>query len=286
MILPYAGSLSAVSVDPVEKKPLYHFYPGSQIFSVGFFGCSLSCPFCQNWNISKTIPDSSVIPSTSPAELINQAVKSGSRGIAYTYSEPLVHFEYIKACAVLAHEKGLYNVLVSNGFLEREPAQEILSLMDGCNIDLKSFNPAYYRKTLKGELEPVKDFIRSASSMTHLEVTTLIVPEDNDDMEELEQLFSFLGGINPDIPLHLSAYYPSWKYTRQGTENETLLKAAALAKKSLNWVYIGNTSLPQDTICPDCSTTLIDRRGYKTKNIALDSNSKCRECGCKIPVIL
>lgn len=275
--LPYNGVLSAVSADPIEKKPLYHYHPGERIYSVGFYGCSLSCPFCQNYNISKEFGKPASLP-VEPADAARAAADSGSFGIAYTYSEPIVHYEWVLETAAEASKLGLKNVLVTNGYINDSPADKLLDSIDALNVDLKSFNPDFYRFELKAELDPVLNFIQKAAGKCHLEVTTLIIPDKNDSEEEIKQSAAFLASINPDIPYHLSAYYPSYKYTAPPTSPGLLMNLAEAALTSLNYVYTGNIAGGvSDTLCPECGRVLIKRSGYATRITGL-KNGRCL-CG-------
>ncbi|NOY08364.1 MAG: AmmeMemoRadiSam system radical SAM enzyme [Spirochaetes bacterium] len=282
--IPFYGRISSYASDPVEKKPLYHFYPGRSIVSVGFVGCSLRCPFCQNYTIS-TRTDTPT-EYLSPDELVNAALREHSLGIAYTYSEPLVHFEYVVDTAKKAHEKGLKNVLVSNGYINEEPADELLNFIDAANIDLKTFNPDFYRKELGGNLEDIKRFIKQAAGRIELEVTTLVIPGRNDSSGEIESIVKFLAGINPDIPYHLSCYYPTYKYTVPPTPPSLVKKLAEVSKKYLNYVYLGNVGLLEtNTYCPECRNLLVRRRGYSVSVPGL-TNGVCKKCGIKIPIVM
>ena len=282
LALPYYGRLSAVAVDPIEKKPLYHFYPGSKILSIGFVGCSLQCPFCQNYSISQSTDRGEQY--IGPEELVEIAQDRGSFGIAYTYSEPAIHIEYALEAADLARRKGLKNVLVSNGYLNPGPADDLLEFIDAANIDLKCFNDEFYQKEIKGQLEPVLEFIRKASKKTRLEVTTLIIPGKNDSNREMEEISSFLADLNPDIPLHLSCYYPAYKYTIARTQYDMVEHLAGIARKNLRFVYLGNVGLKEtNTYCPSCGELLIRRSGYATKILGIQDGS-CGNCGREIPI--
>lgn len=284
LALPYYGALTAVALDPVEKKPLYHFYPGSRILSLGFLSCNLSCPFCQNWEISQTTDAD--IRFVATETLISMAKEAGSIGIAFTYSEPLIHFEYVSAVAAAARASGLKTVLVSNGFLQEAPSREILSLMDAANIDLKAFSPETYRRTLGGELESVKKFISIAASLVHLELTCLLVPGMNDSDEEIEAMSAWIGGIGSEIPLHISAYRPAWKSKLPATKPQSVFRAVERAKKKLAYVYSGNVSgRDDDTRCPSCAALLLSRNGYVSRVEGL-SDGRCAACGRKIPIFV
>jgi pyruvate formate lyase activating enzyme len=258
-------------VDPIEKKPLYHWRPGSSVFSVGFAGCNLRCPFCQNWHISQSAGAAGrVIP---PAELVDEAVRSGCGQIAYTYSEPLVHFEYLLDCMEKARRAGIANILVSNGCVNEGPASEVLALTDAANIDLKSFSSETYAKTLGGDLRAVLNFIQSAVRLgVHLEISTLVVPGLNDSEKELDDAAAFIAAL-PGIPWHLSAYHPDWKWDAPPTKPGALIQIARRARdrqpRLRNFVYIGNSAAPAfrpgtacefwDTVCPACGAVLVRR---------------------------
>ncbi|AEJ61472.1 Radical SAM domain protein [Spirochaeta thermophila DSM 6578] len=241
LTLPYYGKISSIALDPIEKKPLYHFHPGSVILSIGFFGCSFKCPFCQNFEISQEYRTYLRTALEIPTDrLIHQAKAYHSIGIAYTYSEPLIHFEYVMEVAVEARRHGLKNVLVTNGYINPEPADELLEVVDAANVDLKSFNDEFYRKEIKGSLEPVLAFIEKAAKKIHVEVTTLLIPGKNESEEEVRSIARRLAGIRKDIPLHLSAYFPRYKYTIPPTPRATVYRAVEIAKEYLDYVHAGN----------------------------------------------
>ncbi|MDR1971180.1 MAG: AmmeMemoRadiSam system radical SAM enzyme [Treponema sp.] len=284
--LPYAAYVTAAAWDPIEKKPLYHFRPGVWIFSLGFAGCNLRCPFCQNWQISQLRgrgrPQGRELQPEEALVLAEAEPPSGAAGgntpsatakqIAYTYSEPLIHFEYLKTCMELAHCRGIANVLVSNGCIEIEKAREILPLVDAANIDLKCFSEKTYRDILGGNLETVLEFIRAARGCgVCLELTTLVVPGLNDSDAELDRCAEFIAGLEADggrpLPWHLSAYHPGYRWEAPPTDPAALLRAAARARKSLPFVYPGNIPGEEnDTACPHCGAVLIRRRGYRVES--------------------
>ena len=280
--LPFYGVLSAVSTDPIEKKPLYHFYPGSSIFSVGFYGCSFRCPFCQNFRIAQFTPQGNY-RTTQPKELVQQALKQGAGAIAYTYSEPLVHFEWMLETAKLARKKGLKNVLVSNGFINPAPADELLEVLDAANIDFKSIQPEFYRDIVGGNVEPVVAFLKKAAEKIHLEVTTLIIPGYTDSINEIREISQFISGMDSDIPLHLSCYYPAYKFDAPPTDPSTVFNLAETAREYLNFVYPGNVGLREvDTECTQCGNVLIRRRGYQVEMPGIENDS-CSTCGQPVP---
>jgi pyruvate formate lyase activating enzyme len=283
LVLPYYGCISSLAVDPIEKKPLYHFHPGSRILSAGFVGCSFHCKFCQNWVISQTTDAGTRYMS--PASLVEEARRQGSFGIAYTYSEPLVHAEYVMDTARLAHAAGLKNVLVSNGFLNPGPADEILGLMDAANIDLKGFDEQFYRIETGGSLAAVQRFLMQAAGRVHLEVTTLVIPGRNDDPAQIEGIARFVASLGKDIPLHLSAYHPDYKYSIPATTSASIRDLAGLARRHLHFVYVGNLGPEEsDTLCASCGAVMVKRRGYK---VSVDgvSGGACSSCGSAVPIV-
>lgn len=281
--LPFYGAISSIAVDPIEKKPLYHFHPGSSILSVGFVGCSFRCGFCQNWHISQsTDADTRFV---APEDLVKLAAREGSFGIAYTYSEPLVHFEYVLDSARLARKAGLKNVLVTNGYLNPVPTDELLPFVDAANVDLKAWDPEFYRRETGGKLEEVKRFIAEAAGRIHVEVTTLIIPTKNDDPAQVEGIAGFIAGIDPAIPLHLSAYHPQHRYTLPPTPAGTVRRLAEAARKHLKHVYVGNLGAePSDTACSACGTVLVRRIGWHVEVTGI-RDGKCARCGAKTPIV-
>lgn len=280
--LPYFGMLSAIAVDPIEKKPLFHFYPGKPIFSVGFYGCSFRCPFCQNYRISQEVDKSG--QRVTPENCVGLALQHDSFGIAYTYSEPLVHFEYVVQTSEIGREAGLKNILVTNGYLNPKPTKELLKVTDAANVDLKSFNDDFYREELGGSLNPILRFIEAAAASIHLEVTTLVIPGKNDSPEEISEIARFLSSVNRGIPLHLSAYYPTYTYVIDATPPETIRRLAEVASEYLDYVYPGNISGPSDTLCPSCGATVIRRRGYNIDITGLKDGC-CTSCGTRLPIL-
>jgi pyruvate formate lyase activating enzyme len=237
------GKLTALALDPIEKKPLYHFYPGSRILSVGSYGCNLNCPFCQNCDISMAGGDEIKTARITCGELVEKALSvmdRGNIGIAYTYNEPLIGYEFVRDCAALAKQRGLKNVAVTNGYICEEPLRELLPLIDAFNIDLKGFTEEFYHK-LRGDLETVKRSIEIASEKCHVEVTTLIVPGENDSEEEMERLSGWLAGVSPEIPLHISRFFPRWHMQdRNATPVKQVYRLAEIARKKLKYVHEGN----------------------------------------------
>lgn len=236
------GKLTAIALDPIEKKPLSRFMPQSKILSVGSYGCNLRCPFCQNHRISMS-DDKIATIKTSPAELAQKAVElsdKGNVGVAYTYNEPLIGYEFVRDCSVEVRKRGLVNVLVTNGYICERPLRELLPYIDAMNIDLKSFSGVFYRK-IDGDLESVKQTISIAQESCHVEITTLIIPGENDSENEMEQLSLWLSSLDPNIPLHISRFFPQYKWTHlPPTPVETIYSLAETARKKLQHVFIGN----------------------------------------------
>jgi pyruvate formate lyase activating enzyme len=286
------GLCAAAHWDPVEKKPLYHFYPGRPILSLGTLGCNLDCRFCQNWTLARGNPESHVGGrDLTPGRVLEMLQREGSPdkvlGVAYTYNEPTVWYEFVFDTASLLHEHGYRNVMVTNGFISREALEELLPLMDAFNIDVKAFSDSFYREYCRGMRRPVLEAVELAASASHVEITCLLIPTLNDDPVELELLCDWLAGINPDIPLHFSRYFPQYQLDLPPTPVETLQQAREIALRKLNYVYLGNVELPgaADTCCPRCGATLVRRRGYQTFLDGL-AGPLCRNCRTAIRIIL
>lgn len=236
-----SGCITSLALDPIEKKPFAQFHPGSHILSLGSFGCNFHCDFCQNAMISQ---ESHVeYEVLTPQEIVNLALRlsdeQGNIGIAYTYNEPLMSYEFIYDCAKLAHEHGLKNVVVTNGAISSKYLMELLPYIDAMNIDLKAFTPAFYEK-IGGNLELVKENILLCSTYTHVELTTLIIPGRNDDEQEMIQMASWIASISKDIPLHITRYFPRYQCHIPATEKDKIEHLCEVARSYLNYVYKGN----------------------------------------------
>lgn len=283
------GQITSWNVDPIEKKPLYHYYPGRNIFSVGTFGCNFHCGFCQNWEIAHgESPVTREITTDALVEIALEAEnKSGSIGIAYTYSEPMIWYEFVYDTAKTAHQKGLKNVLVTNGFVQKEPLQELLPFVDAMNIDVKSFTDDFYRKTCGGRLEPVLKTVELAQKSCHVELTNLVVPGMNDSDQEITDLVDWIASLDPGIPLHFSRYFPCYQFDKPPTPLKTLARVLEIARKKLKYVYIGNAweMNENDTFCPRCGNLLIKRFGYGVDIKGLEGN-KCLNCGHETRVVV
>lgn len=278
------GKVIAVHVDPVEKKPLYHFLPGQKAYSVAAAGCNFRCGFCQNWRISQLSKDwQGDFPGQklSPREIIEQALAQNCPVIAYTYTEPTVFFEYAFDTACLANKREIRNVFVTNGYQTPETIEKMTGVIEAANIDLKSFRDKYYREVCGARLEPVLESIRRLKQAgLWIEITTLVVPGRNDSTEELEDIAAFIAEVDQDIPWHLSRFYPNYQMSDgQPTPLDKLEEAAEIGRQAgLNYIYLGNVpgESYSDTVCPGCQKVVIERRGYKTTSY-LEQN-QCPEC--------
>ena len=280
------GEVTGYGLDPIEKKPLYHYHPSEQILSLGTKGCNLKCPFCQNWHISQQ-PEG---PSRymSPEDAVETAVRDGSFGISYTYTEPLIWIEYVMDTAKLAQEHGLKNVLVTNGFINPEPLEELVPLVDAANIDVKSFDPDFYKKISKGQLEPVLKTCERVVKDWHIEVTHLIVPfkPEEELLSDIANMCDWVAEkLGKGVPFHLSRYFPNYHFDLPPTTLELMKKAMKIASERLDSVYLGNVVLDEgnDTFCPGCGAILVERTGYNTRIRNL-KDSRCGKCGQSISV--
>jgi len=282
------GEVIAAHVDPIEKKPLYHFLPKTTSFSIATIGCNFRCPFCQNWQISQAtkrgerfISDHKLMPQ----EVVSQAKSHGCQSISYTYTEPTIFFEYAYDSAKLAKQEGLSNIFVTNGYMTKEALETINPYLDACNVDLKSFREEFYAKVCQGQLQPVLDSIRLMKKLNiWVEVTTLVVPKENDGEEELSQIARFIADVDPDIPWHISRFHPNYKFTDSvATPLDTLRKAFTIGKKEgLHYIYIGNVlEESEDTVCPYCGQVLIRRHGFHVESQRV-KDARCPSCGKQI----
>ncbi len=277
------GKLIAQHVDPIEKKPLYHFLPGSRSFSIAAIGCNFQCGFCQNWQISQVKEAESLVlqsEEVKPEDVVKGARKSGSKSISYTYTEPTIFFEYALEIGLLAKKEGFSNVFVTNGYMTEEMIRMIRPTLDAANIDLKSFNDDYYRKVCKGRLGPVLKSIETMKKLNlWIEITTLLVPGQNDSEEELRKIATFIADTEPSIPWHISRFYPQYKMEDlESTPVETLNRAYAIGKEAgLRYVYLGNVGKGNNTYCHQCNQLLIERFGFTIRSYKV-KNGKCPDC--------
>jgi pyruvate formate lyase activating enzyme len=271
---------SAIHIDPIEKKPLYHFLPSSNSLSLGSVGCNFRCPFCQNHEISQTTKiDKSI--NYLPQEIVNLAIEYKTQSISYTYNEPTIWYPYIKDIGVIAKKEGIKNIFVSSGYESFEVLEDMNSWVDAANIDLKSFSHDYYKKVLKTDLDGVlESLITLKQSDIWLEITTLIIPEINDSEKEIHQMAEFIASkIGVDTPWHLSAFHPSYKMMDTPKTNiKSLLLAREIAYSyGIKYVYIGNVPNDNSTYCPNCKTKLIDRLGFNANDKSI-VDSRCCVC--------
>ena len=280
------GVVSGFSVDPVEKKPLYHFFPGMHILSMGSYGCNMRCDFCQNWSISQGVPDRMPVRISPERIAADAASAKHNIGLAFTYNEPIVWFEFMRDIAVMIKKEGMYTVMVSNGFVNSMPLTEIIGFIDAFNIDLKAFNSTFYKKLTGADPEPVKNTLKQISKAgRHLEITTLVIPGRNDSDEEmLDESRWIAGELGDETPLHLSRYYPTYRRNDPATPQSTLERLFDIASLNLKNVYLGNVASAkgQDTACSGCGTVVTKRSGYNIMHKGLDDNGRCRICGKRV----
>ncbi len=277
----------AMHIDPIEKKPLYHFMPGENALSIGTSGCNLECKHCQNWSMSRSKPEDFFVKEITPEQVVENAIDNNCKIIAYTYNEPTVFYEYMIECAKLAKKKGIKNVIVSNGFINQEPLKELCKYIDGANIDLKSFDNDFYKKITNSWIQPVLESLKILKkNNVWLEITMLIIPKLNDDPEKIKQMCNWIrDNLGKDVPLHFSAFYPCYKLLGYPpTKKETLLKARKITLETgLKYVYVGNVG-PSDennTHCYECNSIAIERLSFGVVKNNL-KKGKC-PCGENIP---
>ncbi|HSQ35950.1 MAG TPA: AmmeMemoRadiSam system radical SAM enzyme [Candidatus Binatia bacterium] len=280
--------VTAIHLDPIEKKPLYHFLPGSKTFSIAAMGCNFSCRFCQNHQISMVAAENRISgENISPERLLQQALENGAASISYTYTEPTVFFELMLETARLARQRGIKNVMVTNGYMSDRALSMLAPFLDAANVDLKAFDEKFYQEFCSARLQPVLETIAAMHGRgIWLEVTTLLIPGLNDDRRQIERLIEFLLGLDDRMPWHVSRFFPQYQmqhvpHTAENSIHEVLSLGS---KMGLKYVYGGNLASDRwnDTLCPQCQKKLIARRGYRSEILALQSG-KCRFCGEAIP---
>jgi pyruvate formate lyase activating enzyme len=285
------GEPIAVHIDPIEKKPLFHFHPGAGVLSIGTYGCNFRCPFCQNWQMSQRREFSSDIgplgQEAPPKAIVDACLRQNIPLIAYTYNEPTVFFEYTLDTAKLGHEQGIKSVYVSNGFMSMEALDAIEPYLDGINVDLKAFSESFYAEQCQGRLEPVKRNIARLAAETEvwIEITTLLIPGLNDSDEELQAMAEWLANVDPDMPWHISAFHPDYEMTdRPRTSAASLARAYRIGREAgIRYVYLGNVSDEDrgSTRCPSCGAMLIQRYWYDVKE-QWKERGICPQCGAPI----
>lgn len=281
------GNPCSVNVDPVEKKPLYHFLPGSRAFSIATAGCNLVCLNCQNWTISQTSPDKTRNADLMPEKVVEECLKANCASIAYTYSEPVTFYEYVFETATLARKAGIKNIIKSNGYINPEPLRKLCSVADAANIDLKAFSESTYLKLTGGKLQPVLDTLKIYKEMgVWLEITNLVIPTWTDNLDDIRKMCRWLSDNGfQNTPLHLSRFYPLHKLEQlPPTPVEVLNKAYAIAaEEGLKYVYTGNAPGNEmaDTKCPSCNSTIVVRQGFRIASNNI-TGGNCNKCGNKI----
>lgn len=283
------GSVSSIAVDPIEKKPLFHFKPKSEVLSLSTVGCNMRCKHCQNWEISQVGMEFPYLKEMSPEDVMK--IARNYEGIAWTYNEPTIWHEFTLDVSKMAKKEGLYNVYVTNGYINEEPLKEIGQYLDAMNIDVKAFSDEFYRKITGARLQPVLDTVEKAYKMgIHIELTYLIIPTLNDGEKEIRKFVEWVYDLSPEIPVHFSRFFPMYKLTdKPPTPLKTMHQAYRIAKDvGLEYVYLGNTWEPEyeSTYCPNCGNLLIERVYYNTKIKGLTEDGRCNKCGKKINVIL
>jgi pyruvate formate lyase activating enzyme len=285
------GQISAIAVDPIEKKPLVHFYPGSMALSISSVGCSFTCPWCQNYHLSTGNIDDHSTKYMDPEEVVEIAMAQECTSVAYTYNEPLINLNYVEDTARFANESEVKNVLVTNGYISIKALDKVVDVIDAANVDWKGFNVEFYRKQCSAELQDVLDSTEYMYKHgVHVEVTFLVIPTINDDPEETKNLARYLvEHLGPDTPLHLSRFFPMYKFQHlPPTPVETLIKARKLAMdEGVRYVFVGNVRGEgyEDTVCPKCGNVIIKRSGYRISGWHLGSDKRCNFCGNQIPII-
>ncbi len=284
------GRSSGFCIDPIEKKPLNHFYPGSAVLSFGTAGCNLACKFCQNWDMSKSREMDTLADSASPQTLARVAGELDCLSVAFTYNDPVIFHEYAIDVAAACHERGINSVAVTAGYIDPEPRVEFYAAMDAANVDLKAFTERFYKKICGGELRPVLEtleYIRHETD-TWLEITTLLIPDENDSDKELDELSSWVvERLGPDVPLHFTAFHPDWKMLdKPRTPAATLTRAREIARANgVNYAYTGNVhdNHGSSTWCPNCGELLIERDWYVLGRWGLDAGGRCTKCATPLP---
>jgi len=283
------GKLVSEHIDPIEKKPLFHLLPGSSSYSISTVGCNFQCEHCQNYQISQYphIQGAEILgQARTPEEVVHAVERSGCESISYTYVEPTIFYEFAYDCAVLAHKRGIKNIFVSNGYMSTPVTRKLAPVLDGINIDIKAFTEKFYRQVCKARLAPVLENVRLMHELgVWVEVTTLVIPGWNDSSEELRDIAKFIKEVDPAIPWHVSAFFPTFKMLdRPPTPASSIRQARDIGlQEGLRFVYVGNVSGQEgeSTYCPSCGEEIINRRGYLVGEMNL-ANGRCKTCNERI----
>ena len=286
MVLTTYGRSSGFCIDPIEKKPLNHFHPGTSVLSFGTAGCNLACKFCQNWDISKSRETDTLADAAAPEAIARAASQYGCRSVAYTYNDPVIFLEYAVDVAQACRDEGIDNVAVTAGYIGDEARPEFFRAMDAANVDLKAFTESFYWKLTKAHLQPVLDTLVYLKKETDVwfEITTLLIPGENDSATEIDEMTGWIRAeLGPEVPIHFTAFHPDWKMTgRPPTSAASLLQARSIAlRNGLHYVYTGNVLdvAAQSTYCVGCGAVLIERRGYTLGCWNLTPEGRCASCG-------
>ncbi len=285
------GQISALAIDPIEKKPLAHYLPGSKTLSISSIGCNFSCPWCQNSSLSMSKIDDVSTRFMYPEEVVEVAMTQECQSIAYTYNEPLINLNYVEDTARFAHESEIKNVLVTNGYTHVPSVLKMVDVIDAANVDWKGWNPEFYKTLCGGDMHKVVDATEAMhDNGVHVEITFLVIPDTNDIEDEIRGMAEYIKlNLGADIPLHLSRFFPQYNFTHlPPTPIDSLLKAREIAlEEGLRYVYVGNVRDGgyEDTICPKCDEHVVNRTGYTVNQWNLDEDNKCRKCGEPIPIV-
>ena len=277
------GKVSSANVDPIEKKPLFHFYPGEDVFSLGSIGCNFRCRHCQNYTISQASLGELVLQEMRPEDVAETALAHGSRGVAFTYNEPTIWHEFAYDAMKTAKEKGMFTVYVTNGFIQADPLRELASRLDAMNIDVKGFTENFYGKVCKAPLQPVLDATTLAHELgIHIELTYLIIPGENDSRDEVRRFSEWVAELDPRIPVHFTRFHPDYEMTdKPPTPIPTMEMAKQVGQEAgLQFIYLGNVMLPhgEDTVCPKCHALVVERRGFGILKLEA-REGHCAVCG-------
>lgn len=288
IVLTSYGYNTGLAIDPIEKKPLFHFLPSSKVLSFGTLGCNMGCAFCQNWRTTKSKGDSHKLNYTEPEKIAQLAIEYGCKSVAFTYNDPVIFFEYAIDTAKACHERGIKTVAVTAGYINPDPAKEFFKYMDAVNVDLKSFNKEFYQKYCLANMEPILETIKYVKNETNcwMELTTLLIEGENDSEEEIVSECAWIkNNLGVEVPLHFSAFHPDYKFMdRMATKPATLERAYDIAKKmGLRYVYMGNVLdiKTSTTYCHACSKSVITRDWFNVLDYSLDQTGHCKHCGAK-----